>query len=80
MKIERNVEMPSNIGRNKLGEASLALMDFYKSGDVNIKFECEDKKEADRIYSTVSGTANRYHLNVKVTRSMNDIYVVRKAD
>ena len=78
MKIERNVEMPTNIGRNKLGEASLALMDFYKSSDANVKFECETKKEADAVYSTLSGTARRYDLDVKVTRSMNDIYVVRK--
>ena len=80
MKIERNVEMPTNIGRNKLGEASLALMDFYKSDDANIKYECETKREADSVYSTVSGTARRYDLKVKVTRSMNDVYVVRKAD
>ena len=78
MKIVKNVDMPTNIGRTKLGEASLALMDFYESDDVNMKFECEDKKEANRIYSTVSGTAMRYKLNVRVTRSMNDIYVVRK--
>ena len=80
MKIERNVEMPTNIGRNKLGEASLALMDFYDSDDTNIKFECESKKEADSVYSTIGGTARRYALKVRVTRSMNDIYVVRKAD
>ena len=78
MKILKNVDMPTNIGRTKLGEASLALMDFMKSDDVNMKFECEDKKEANRVYSTVSGTATRYKLNVRVTRSMNDIYVVRK--
>lgn len=78
MKILKNVDMPTNIGRTKLGEASLALMDFYKSDDANMKFECEDTKEANRVYSTVSGTANRYKLNVRVTRSINDIYVVRK--
>jgi len=78
MKILKNVEMPTNIGRNRLGESSLALMDFYENGDKNIKFECESKKEANAVYSTIFGTAKRYGLDVKIVRSMNDIYVVRK--
>lgn len=78
MKVLRNVEMPTNIGRQRLGEVSLVLMDFYDSGDTNVKFECESKKEANAVYSTVFGTAKRYKLNVRVTRSMNDIYVIRK--
>lgn len=80
MKIVRNVEMPTNIGRNRLGEVSLALMDFYDGDDKNVKFECESKKEANAVYSTVFGTAKRYKLDVRVTRSMNDIYVVRKEE
>ena len=80
MKIVKNVEMPKNIGRARLGEVSLAVLDFVKSDDVNIKFECEDRREASRTYSTVSGTVNRYKLNVRVTKSMNDIYVVRKEE
>ena len=78
MKVLKNVEMPTNIGRQRLGEVSLVLMDFYDSDDTNVKFECESRKEANAVYSTVFGTAKRYKLNVRVTRSMNDIYVIRK--
>jgi len=45
---------------------------------VSLKFECDDKAEATRVYSTVSGYVNRYRLPVKVQRSVNDIYVTRK--
>jgi len=78
MKIKKNVEMPTNIGRNRLGESSLALMEFWENGDKNIKFECESKREANAVYSTVFSTAKRYGLDVKLIKSMNDIYVVRK--
>ena len=78
MKITKNVEMPTNIGRKRLGESSLALMEFWENGDKNIKFECESKREANAVYSTVFGTAKRYGLDVKLIKSMNDIYVVRK--
>lgn len=80
MNIKRNVEIPTNIGRSKLGETSLAVVEFLKSGDTNIKFECESSKEANTVYSTVSGTVKRLKLPAKVIKSMNDIYVVRKED
>ena len=79
MKIKRNVEVPTNIGRKRLGEVSLAIKEFVDSDDANIKFECDSKEEATSVYSTASGFVNRYKVGVKVTRSMNDIYVVRKA-
>ena len=78
MKIKRNVEIPKNIGNSALGETSLALLDFVDSDDVNMKYECEDKREASRIYSTASGTARRMKLPVRITRSMNDVYVIRE--
>lgn len=78
MKIKKNVEMPKNVGRAKLGEASLALVEFVNSEDTNMKYECGGKEEASRIYSTISGTAKRMKLPVKVMRSVNDIYVIRK--
>lgn len=78
MKILKNVEVPTNLGRNKLGDASSALVEFTNSKDKNMKVECETKREADCIYSTISGTARRYGLPVRVTRSLNDIYVIRK--
>lgn len=78
MKIVRNAEVPTNIGRAKLGKTSMAMMEFIESDDVNIKFECESKKEAGACYSTLFGTAKRYGLPVRITRSFNDIYVIRK--
>lgn len=78
MKIQRNVEVPKNIGRGKLGDVSLALVEFYESEDMNLKFECESKEEANRVQSTLAGRVKATNLPVKVMRSMNDIYVVRK--
>ena len=78
MKIQRNVEVPKNIGRGKLGEVSLALVEFYESEDANMKFECENKSEANRVQSTLAGRVKVMNLPVKVMRSANDIYVVRK--
>ena len=78
MKITKNVEVPTNIGRGKLGELNLAVKEFAESDDVNMKIECDTAKEASKYYSTVSGFVNRYDLNLRVTKSMNDIYVVRK--
>ena len=78
MKIHKNVEVPKNIGRGKLGEVSLALVEFVESDDANIKFECGGKEEANRVYSTLCTRAKTSHLPVKIVRSMNDIYVVRK--
>ena len=86
MKIQRNVEVPKNIGRGKLGEVSLmvkptcfvALVEFYESEDANMKFECESKEEANIVHSTLAGRVKATNLPVKVMRSANDIYVVRK--
>ena len=78
MKIKKNVEVPTNIGRSRLGKLNLAVKEFAESEDANMKFECDDPKEAVRVYSTVSGFVNRYHMNLRVTKSMNDVYVVRK--
>ena len=78
MKIQKNVDVPRNIGRNKLGEVSLALIEFVESEDTNMKFECGGKAEADRVYSTLSTRMRTSNLPVKVMRSMNDIYVIRK--
>lgn len=78
MRIKKNVVIPTNIGRSKLGETSLAVMEFAESEDANMKFECDDPKEAVKVYSTVSGFVNRYHMNLRVTKSMNDVYVIRK--
>ena len=78
MKIQRNVDVPNNIGRTRLGEASLALVEFVNSDDANIKYECGGKEEANRVYSTLSGTIKKRGLPVKIMRSMNDIYVIRK--
>ena len=78
MKIQKNVDVPRNIGRNKLGEVSLALIEFVESEDTNMMFECGGKAEADRVYSTLSTRIRTSNLPVKVMRSMNDIYVIRK--
>jgi hypothetical protein len=80
MKIQKNVNVPRNIGRNKMGEVSLALIEFVESEDTNMKFECGGKAEADRVYSTLSTRMRASNLPVKVMRSMNDIYVIRKED
>lgn len=78
MNIKKNVEIPTNIGRNRLGELNLAVKEFAESDDLNMKVECETNKEAITAYSTISGFISRYHLPLRLTKSMNDIYVVRK--
>jgi len=79
MKIKKNVEMPNRIGNaSRISEASLAVIEFVDSEDANLKFECGNEQEAKRVYSTVSGTARRLGLPVRVSKSMNDIYVLHK--
>ena len=76
MKILRNVEAPNR--RDRYGEVTVAILDFVESSDVNIKFECESKEEAKKVYSSAGGAARTMKLPVKVMKSGNDIYVVRK--
>lgn len=78
MNIKKNVDVPANIGKNKLGELNMAVKEFVESDDINMKIECDSAKESGRYYSTVCGFVNRCNLPLKVTKSMNDIYIVRK--
>jgi len=80
MNIKKNVEVPTNIGRERLGEISLAIVEFCESDDVNVKFECGGKEEAARVYNTSCAFVRSRKLPIKVQKSMNDIYIVRKAD
>ena len=77
MKIKKNVESP-NLGMGRYCEASTAILDFIESDDINLKFECGGKEEAKRIYGTVNSFVRVKKLPVKVTKSMNDIYITRK--
>ncbi len=76
MKILRNVEAPNK--RDRYCEVTVAILDFIESSDKNIKFECDDKDEAKKVYSSAGGAARMMNLPVKVMKSGNDIYVVRK--
>lgn len=78
MKIIKNVEAPTK--RERFGEVTTAILDFIKSDDQNIKFECEDKLEARKVYSCAGGAVRTHGYPVKVIKSGNDIYVVRKAE
>lgn len=78
MKIIKNVEAPTR--RDRYGEVTTAILDFIDSTDKNIKFECENKDEARRVYSSAGGAVRTMNLPVRVMKSALDIYVVRKAD
>lgn len=80
MKITKNVDM-TNVklgsgGGSHLSEEAQMVVDFANSDDKNIKFECDDKDEANKVYSVLHGVKTRRKLAVRVSRSGNDIYVL----
>lgn len=75
MKIKRNVEVPKP---KRNGEVRQAIVDFVESNDINMKLECGGKQEANRVYSSAKNIEKSSGLPIKVMRSFNDIYVIRK--
>lgn len=79
MKIVKNVEVRKGMGRRR-SDVSLAIVDLVGSEDTNLKFECGNKDEARRIYQNALSFAKAHDYPLKVIKSANDIYVVRKED
>lgn len=80
MKITKNVDI-TNVrlgsgGGNSLSEEAQMVVDFANSDDKNIKFECDDKNEANKVYSVLHGVKMRRKLAIRVCKSGNDIYVL----
>ena len=82
MNVKRNVELP-NFERTKNGERTPVhieeLYKFLESSDDSLLFECEERKEALCIRSTLGGRIRRDSLPLKVYLRGNDVYVTRKA-
>ena len=82
MQIKRNVELP-NFERTRNGIIEnpyvAELYSFYDSEDVSLLFECEDKKEATRIRSTISGRIKSDKLALNAFLRGTGVYVTRKA-
>jgi len=78
VKILRNVDIEKNVISKTKSEVSLAVIEFESSQDKNIKFECSDKDEARRTYSTASSCIRAKGFSLKAVKSGNDVYVVRK--
>lgn len=79
MKILKNVEVRKGMGRRR-SETALAIVDFVDSEDTNLKFECDNKDEARRIYRNALSFVHTNDYPIKVIKSANDIYVVRTED
>ena len=81
MNVKRNVELP-NFERTKNGKRTPAhieeLYKFLESSDDSILFECEERKEALCIRSTLGGRIKSDSLPLKVYLRGNDVYVTRK--
>lgn len=76
MKISYNVPAPEK--RRNRGEIRCAIEDFLASDKANLKFECSDKKEANKVYSSARTATTSGRLQAIAMRRGNDIYVVRK--
>jgi hypothetical protein len=79
MKILKNVEARKGMGRRR-SEVALAIVDFVGSEDKNLKFECDNKDEARRIYQNALSFVNAHDYPLKAIKSANDIYVLRTED
>jgi len=81
MNVKLNVELP-NFERTKNGRKTPpyidALYDFCESSNSSILFECEERKEALCIRSTLGGRIKSDNLPLKVYLRGNDVYVTRK--
>lgn len=78
MKVKYNVNVPKVY--REYGEVSKAIMAFIESDNANLKFECENAKEAASIYSSARTATAPGKIPAKVMRRGNDIYVLRKGD
>lgn len=76
MKVKYNVNVPP--AYREYGEVAKAIMAFLESDNANLKFECEDAKEAASAYSSARSATAPGKLQAKVMRRGNDIYVLRK--
>ena len=74
MRITRNVEAP-DIVRAVVKEE---ILNFVDSNDINMKIECEDNKEAKTLYHTANYMVSSKNLPIRVMKSGNDIYILRK--
>lgn len=79
MKILKNVDVRKGMGRRR-SEVALAIIDFVGSEDTNLKFECDNKDEAKRIYQNALSFVSAHDYPLKAIKSANDIYVVRTED
>ena len=73
MRITRNVETP--VVRAVVKEE---ILNFVDSNDINMKIECEDNKEAKTLYQTANYMVSSKNLPIRVMKSGNDIYILRK--
>lgn len=82
MNVKRNVELP-NFERTKNGKRTPVhieeLYKFLESSDDSLLFECEERKEALCIRSSVDSRIKSDSLPLKVYLRGNDVYVTRKA-
>ena len=78
MKITYNVTVPE-VYRER-GEVAKAIEEFLASDKANLKFECENAVEAQRVYSSARSATTSGRLQAKAMRRGNDIYVLRKGD
>lgn len=82
MKTKRNVELP-DFNRTRTGNIVTPyvreLFDFLDSDDISLLFECEDRKEADRIRATLGSRIINNKLPLNIFLRGTDVYVTRKA-
>ena len=76
MKIKHNVELPKK--QTKRNEIRDMVLEFLESDNVNMKFECEDKNEANRIYHQLIYHRRAGNIPIVAMMRCNDIYVLRK--
>ena len=76
MKITYNVTVPE-VYRER-GEVATLIDAFLASDKANLKLECENAKEAQRVYSSARSATAPGKLLAKAMRRGNDIYVLRK--
>jgi len=76
MRIKQNVELPDiTRGNNEVHDA---IVEFLDSDNANLKFECDDKTEATRIYNQAMWYRKKHELPCRIVRRTNDIYILRK--
>lgn len=82
MKVKRNVELP-DFEMTRAGAPTtpyvVELFEFYKSDDVSLLFECEDKTEAGRIRATLGSRITNNKLPLNIFLRGTDVYITRKA-